>query len=155
MHPIDQRLADLGIVLPEPAAPLAAYLGHVAHGGIVTVSGQLPLEGGAPALIGRLGDAVSVEDGTRCARLCAINVLAQLRAALEGDWSRLERCIRLGGFVAATPDFAQHPAVINGASELMVEALGDKGAHARAAVGVASLPLGVPVEVEATFAIRA
>ena len=154
MHPIARRLADLGIALPEPAAPLAAYVGHVAHRDLVTVSGQLPLENGAPAMTGRLGDGVSVEDGVRCARLCAINALAQLRAALDGDWDRLERCIRLGGFVAATPDFTQHPAVINGASELMVEALGEGGAHARAAVGVASLPLGVPVEVEATFAIR-
>ena len=154
MHRIDKRLADLGIQLPEPAAPLAAYVGHVVHGGLVTVSGQLPLENGAPAMTGRLGDGVGEEDGARCARLCAINVLAQLRAALEGDWDRLERCVRLGGFVAATPDFTQHPAVINGASELMVDVLGERGAHARAAVGVASLPLGVPVEVEATFATR-
>ena len=154
MHPIDQRLADLGLVLPEPTAPLAAYVGHVVQGGLVTVSGQLPLENGAPAMTGRLGDGVGVEDGARCARLCAINVLAQLRAAIGGDWDRLERCVRLGGFVAAAPDFTQHPAVVNGASELMVDVLGERGAHARAAVGVASLPLGVPVEVEGTFALR-
>ena len=154
MHAIDARLDELGIALPEPAAPLAAYVGHVVHAGIVTVSGQLPLEGGAPAATGRLGDTIDVERGAHCARLCAVNLLAQLRAACGGDWNRLDRCIRLGGFVAATPEFTQHPAVVNGASELMVEVLGERGAHARAAVGVASLPLGVPVEVEATFALR-
>ena len=154
MHPIDQRLADSGITLPEPAAPLAAYVGHVVHGGIVTVSGQLPLVDGAVAVTGRLGDDVSVEDGARAARLCAINLLAQVRAACGGEWDRLDRAIRLGGFVAATAEFTEHPAVINGASQLVADALGERGTHARAAVGVASLPLGAAVEVEGTFALR-
>ena len=154
MHAIDRRLADLGIELPEPAAPLAAYVGRVVHGGIVTVSGQLPLVDGAVAVTGRLGDDVSVEDGARAARLCAINLLAQVRAACGGEWDRLDRAIRLGGFVAATAEFTEHPAVINGASQLVADALGERGAHARAAVGVASLPLGAAVEVEGTFALR-
>ena len=153
-HAIDRRLAELGISLPEPAAPLAAYVGFVVTGGTVVVSGQLPLEGGSPRARGRLGDAISVEEGAACARACAVNVLAQLRSAIEGDWDRLDRCVRLGGFCASTPEFTDHPAVVNGASELMVEVLGERGAHARAAVGVAALPLGVPVEVEATFALR-
>lgn len=155
MHPIDRRLADLGVTLPEPAAPLAAYVGHVVHAGLCTVSGQLPIENGEVTLKGRLGEGVSVEEGAAAARLCAINVLAQVRAACAGDWDRLERCVRLGGFVAAAPDFADHPAVVNGASQLVADALGERGAHARAAVGVASLPLGAAVEVEGTFALRA
>ena len=153
MHAIDRRLADLGIALPEPAAPLAAYVGHVVQGGACTVSGQLPLEGGKLAVAGRLGDTVTLEEGVRAARLCTVNLLAQVRAACGGDWSRLDRCIRLGGFVAATPDFTDHPAVINGASQLVADVLGEAGAHARAAVGVASLPLGAAVEVEGAFAL--
>ena len=144
----------MGIELPEPSAPLAAYVGHVVHAGTVTVSGQLPLRDGQPAYRGVLGENVTIEEGYDAARLCAIGVLAQLRVAVGGDWERLERAIRLGGFVAATPSFEAHPKVINGASELIAAVLGERGAHARAAVGVASLPLGVPVEVEATFALR-
>ena len=154
MATIPDRLQELGIELPEPAAPLAAYVGYVVHGGIVTISGQLPLRDGKPAYQGLLGENVTIEDGAAAARLCAINVLAQLRSAVSGDWDRVERCIRLGGFVAAVSVFEAHPKVVNGASELIADVLGERGAHARAAVGVASLPLGVPVEVEATFAIR-
>ena len=154
MSTIQSRLDALGITLPEPVAPLAAYVGFVRHGDLVFVSGQVPVEGGEPIMTGLLGDTVSLEDGQRCARLCAINLLSQLRVACEGDLERTQACVRLGGFVAATPAFTQHPQVINGASELIGEVLGERGAHARAAVGVASLPRGVPVEVEGLFAIR-
>ena len=153
MNDVAARLDELGIVLPEPAVPLAAYVGFVRHGDLVFVSGQLPLEGGAPLMTGLLGAGVSIEDGQRCARQCTINILAQLRIACDGDWSLVRRCVRLGGFVASTADFTNHPKVVNGASELIGDVFGEKGAHARAAVGVSSLPLGVPVEVDATFAL--
>ena len=154
MSAIQQRLDDLGIVLPEPVAPLASYVGFVRQGDLLFVSGQVPVENGEPIMTGLLGGGVSLEDGQRCARLCAINLLAQLRVACDGDWERVERCVRLGGFVASTPDFTQHPQVINGASDLIGEVLEERGAHARAAVGCASLPRGVPVEVEGLFALR-
>ena len=150
---VEERLAALGIGLPEPASPLAAYVGRVEAAGLLVVSGQLPLVDGKVLMTGRLGDGVSVEDGARCARACAVQILAQAKVAVNGDWSRLARCVRLGGFVASTPDFTEHPKVVNGASELIAEILGERGAHARAAVGVAALPLGVPVEVEAMFAL--
>ena len=154
MHAIERRLANLGITLPEPTAPLAAYVGHVVHGGLCTVSGQLPLAGGKVSVTGRLGDTVTMEEGLAAARLCAINLLAQVRVACGADWDRLDRCIRLGGFVAATPEFTGHPAVVNGASKLIADVLAERGAHARAAVGVTSLPLGAAVEVEGLFALR-
>jgi enamine deaminase RidA (YjgF/YER057c/UK114 family) len=154
MSTIESRLSDMGITIPQPAAPLAAYVGHVVHNGIVIVSGQLPLVDGALSQTGLLGAGVSVEEGAAAAKVCAINILAQVKIACGGDLERIERCIRLGGFVASTPDFTDHPKVINGASEFMGEVLAEKGAHARAAVGVAALPLNASVEVEATFAIR-
>ena len=153
MSTIETRLADMGITIPEPPAPLAAYVGHVVHNNIVTVSGQLPLAGGALSQTGLLGAGVSVEEGAAAAQICAINILAQIKVACGGDFERIVRCIRLGGFVASTPDFTDHPKVINGASEFMGAILGDKGVHARAAVGVAALPMNASVEVEATFAI--
>ena len=154
MSTIEKRLSDMGIAIPDPAAPLAAYVGHVVHNGIVTVSGQLPLVGGVLSQTGLLGAGVSVEQGAAAAQICAINILAQVKIACGGDLERIECCIRLGGFVASTPGFTDHPKVINGASEFMGAVLGNKGAHARAAVGVAALPLNASVEVEATFAIR-
>ena len=154
MSDVARRLEELGIELPEPSAPLAAYVGYVAFDGMVTVSGQLPLRDGKPAYKGILGESITLDEGYDAARLCAIGVLAQLRTAVDGDWSRVRRAIRIGGFVAATSTFEAHPKIVNGASELIAEVLGDRGGHARAAVGVASLPLGVPVEVEATFAVR-
>lgn len=154
MSEIETRLSEMGIVIPEPAAPLAAYVGHVVHNGIVTVSGQLPLLDGALTKTGLLGDTVSTEEGADAARQCAINVLAQVKVACGGDLERIVQCIRLGGFVASTPDYTDHPKVINGASEFIGQVLGDRGAHARAAVGVAALPLNACVEVEGTFAIK-
>ena len=150
---VESRLSQLGITIPEPAAPVASYVGHVVHNGLVFVSGQLPLDNGVLTQTGLLGAGVSIEEAAAAARICAINILAQVKVACDGDLERIERCIRLGGFVASTPDFTDHPKVVNGASDLMAEVLGDKGAHARAAVGVAALPLNASVEVEATFAI--
>jgi len=152
---IDERLAEMGITLPNAPAPAANYVPYVVSGLLVFVSGQLPMVNGECAHSGLLGRDVDLEHGVEAARTCAINILAQLKAACNGDLSKVVRCVRLGGFVAATPDFEQHPAVINGASDLIAEALGEAGAHARAAVGVASLPFGVPVEVEAVFEILA
>ncbi|MGE0338991.1 MAG: RidA family protein [Xanthobacteraceae bacterium] len=149
---IELRLQKLGIELPKPAAPVANYVGAVVAGSLLVVSGQLPLGPEGIAIKGKLGDGVSEAQGKEAARLCAINVLAQARAAL-GDLSRIRRCIRLGGFVNAVPDYQAIPQIINGASDLMVEVLGDAGRHARYAVGVAQLPLDVPVEVEAMFEI--
>ena len=154
MSSIEARLSEMGIVIPEPAATVASYVGHVVHNGVVTVSGQLPLENGALSQTGLLGAGVSIEEGAAAARVCAINILAQIKVACGGDLERIVRCIRLGGFVASTPDFTDHPKVINGASDFMGEVLGERGAHARAAVGVAALPLNASVEVEATFAIK-
>ena len=154
MSTIESRLAHMGIVIPEPPAPLAAYVGHVVHSGIVTVSGQLPLVDGAVSTTGRLGDDVDIDDAVTAARVCAINLLAQVKVACDGDLERIVQCIRLGGFVASTPDFTDHPKVINGASEFMGAILGERGAHARAAVGVAALPLNACVEIEGTFAIK-
>ena len=154
MSTIESRLAEMGITIPEPAAPVASYIGHVVHNGLVIISGQLPLSAGALTQTGLLGAGVSIEEGAAAARICAINILSQVKVACGGDLERIERCIRLGGFVASTADFTDHPKVINGASDFMGEVLGEKGAHARAAVGVAALPLNASVEVEATFAIR-
>ena len=152
---IEERLVDLGVTLPDAPAPAANYVPYVVSGLLVFISGQLPMVNGECEHRGALGRDVDLEHGVEAARVCAINVLSQLKAACNGDLSQVVRCVRLGGFVAATPDFEQHPAVINGASDLIAEALGDAGAHARAAVGVASLPFGVPVEVEAVFEIVA
>ena len=148
------RLAALGIVLPVAAAPLANYVPFRISGSQLFISGQLPVEGGAPKYSGIVGDQVSTGDAAQAARLCAINILAQASAALDGDLERIAACIRLGIFVAATAAFTEHPKVANGASDLIVGVLGDAGRHARFAVGVASLPLGVSVEVDATFEIR-
>lgn len=153
MASLDTRLKELDIVIPDAAPPVGNYLGWTRSGGIVYVSGQLPLEGGGIAVKGRLGEDLGVEDGYRAARLCGLNLLAQLRAACEGDLGRLRRVLRLGGFVCVSPGFVDAPKCINGASDLMVEVFGDAGRHARFAVGVATLPGGAAVEVDATFEI--
>ncbi len=150
---IEERLAELGVTLPDAPAAAANYVPYVVSGSLVFISGQLPMENSECEHRGLLGRDVDLEHGVAAARVCAINILSQLRSACDGDLSKVVRCVRLGGFVAATADFEQHPAVINGASDLIAEALGDAGQHARAAVGVSSLPFGVPVEVEAVFEI--
>jgi enamine deaminase RidA (YjgF/YER057c/UK114 family) len=144
----EERLQELGVSLPAPAVPVAAYVPCVRTGSLVYVSGQVPVLDGKPSHLGHLGDNVDLEDGRAAARTCAVNVLAALKAEL-GELSRVRRVVKVTGFVASTPDFTDHPKVINAASELFGDAFGDAGRHARAAIGVASLPLGVPVEVEA------
>lgn len=150
---IADRLADLGITLPEPAPPVASYVPAVAAGGMLHVSGQLPFIDGA-LVTGRLGEDVSVERGTAAARACATMIIAQARAALDGSLARVERVVKLGVFINSTADFTDQPKVANGASELLVEIFGDAGRHARSAVGVAALPLGAAVEVDAVLQLR-
>lgn len=151
---IEDRLREMGLSLPEPAAPLAAYVPFVRAGDLLHVSGQIARDAGGGVLRGLLGKDMDATAGAEAARSCALQLLAQLRAACEGDWGRLLRVVKLTGFVASTPDFTDHPAVVNGASELMVALLGDAGRHARSAVGVAALPLGAAVEVEGVFLLR-
>jgi len=150
---IDARLAELGIDVPEAATPVANYVGYVQTGNLVFVSGQVTLKDGSPQYLGKLGDSISLEDGQAAARLCAINIIAQVRAACGGDLDRVQRVVKLTGFVNSTPDFTDQPKVVNGASDLMVEVFGDKGRHARAAVSAGALPIGVAVEVEAVVEI--
>lgn len=144
---IDRKLAELGLSLPAAAAPVAAYVPTVLSGGLLHVSGQLPFRDGA-VVTGRLGDGVSLEDGQDAARRCALMLVAQVKAAL-GDLARVRRIVKLGVFVNSHADFTDQPKVANGASELMVALFGDAGKHARSAVGVAALPLGAAVEVDA------
>ncbi|MGK9235949.1 RidA family protein [Inquilinus limosus] len=150
---IEARLQEKGITLPAVAAPAANYVPSVISGNMLYVSGQVPFVDGKISHTGKLGAEFTVEDGYACARICAINILAAAKAAL-GDLDRVVRVVKLGGFVNSTPDFTDQPKVVNGASDLMAEAFGDAGKHARAAVGVAQLPLGCAVEVEAVFEIR-
>lgn len=149
---IEARLKALDLVLPEAKAAIGTYVPFVHLDGQLLISGQLPMKDGALAVAGTLGDGVEVAQGQEAARLCALNILAQAKAAL-GDLDRIVQLLRLNGFVSATPGFADHPKVINGASDLMVEILGDKGRHTRIAVGCASLPLNAAVEIDAVFAI--
>ncbi|PKU24205.1 RidA family protein [Telmatospirillum siberiense] len=148
MGKIDTRLAELGITLPVAAAPAANYVPFVLNGNQLILSGQLPFQDGKLIHLGHLGDKLTVEEGYQAARLCGINLIAQIKAAV-GDLDRVRRILRLGGFVASTATFADQPKVINGASDLMVEVFGDAGRHARSAVGVPALPLGVAVEIDA------
>ncbi len=150
---IDKRLLELDIELPEAAAPAANYVPYVITGNQVFISGQVTIWNGEFRHIGRLGAGVEVDEGYTAARLCALNLIAQLKAACGGDLDRVVRCVKLGGFVNSTPDFTDQPKVINGASDLMVEVFGDKGRHARFAVGAPTLPLGVSVEVDGVFEI--
>ena len=151
----DDRLAALGVVLPSPAASIANYLPFVVSGSLLAVSGQLPIGPSGtldPAHTGKLGVEVSSKAGQAAARLCAINILAQAKAAL-GDLDRISRCIRVGGFINMAPGVVKLAGVLNGASDFMVEVLGDKGRHARSTAGVAGLPLNSAVEIEALFEI--
>jgi len=150
---VEAKLAELGLTLPEPAAPVAAYVPVVVANGLAHVSGQVSMQDGV-LIRGRLGEDVSLTLGIEAARACGLMILAQLKAAL-GDLSRVERVVKLGAFVNSTADFVDHPKVANGASELMVAVFGEAGRHARAAVGVPSLPLGVAVEIDAVVAVRA
>lgn len=150
---VEAKLAELGLALPEPAAPVAAYVPVVVANGLAHVSGQVSMQDGV-LIRGRLGEDVSLTLGIEAARACGLMILAQLKAAL-GDLGRVERVVKLGAFVNSTADFVDHPKVANGASELMLAVFGEAGRHARAAVGVPSLPLGVAVEIDAVVAVRA
>lgn len=146
------RLAELDIELPKASTPVANYVPVVVVGNQAFVSGQVPAWNGEFKYIGQLGKEFQIEDGQRAARLCGLNILAQLQANL-GDLDRVERCVKLNVFVSSAPSFVDQPKVANGASDLMVEVFGDAGRHARSAVGVAQLPLGVSVEIDAIFAV--
>ena len=151
---IDAKLAELGIELPDAPAPAANYVPFVQTGNLVVVSGQVPMVDGEIAVTGAVGDGkVTEEHALAEARKCAINLLAQVKAATGGDLDRVKRVVKLGGFVASTPGFTAQPKVINAASDLMVEVFGDKGRHARFAVGASALPLGCVVEIEGMFEI--
>lgn len=150
---VADALAAAGLVLPQPAAPVAAYVPTVLAGGLLHVSGQLPFVDGQ-LVTGRLGETVSVEQGQAAAQACGLMLLAQVKAAL-GSLDRVERVVKLGAFINSTGDFTDQPKVANGASELMVTAFGEAGKHARSAVGVPVLPLGAAVEIDAVFAVRA
>ena len=150
---VEQRLIDMGIELPKPAAPAANYIPFVITGNLIFVSGQITMLNGDLQYQGTVGDNLSVEDGYQAARICAINLIAQVKEACFGDLDRVTQVVKLGGFVNCTPDFTDQPKVINGASDLIAEAFGDNGKHARFAVGAPSLPLGVAVEVDGIFEI--
>ena len=151
---IEARLADLTIELPTPSTPAANYIPAVQVGELLFIAGQICQWNGERRFLGKLGREISVEQGQDAARLCALNILAQARDALGGDLDRILRCVRVGAFVNGTDDFTRQPHVANGASDLLVEVLGEAGRHARAAVGVNALPGGVAVEVEAVFEVR-
>lgn len=150
---VEQKLTQLGMVLPVPATPLANYIGFVRTGSQLFVSGQLCLgTDGKLVAKGKLGGGVSIEDGAKAARICAVNLLGQVKVAL-GDLDKVVRVVRLGGFINSSPDFLEGPKVMNGASDVMVEAFGDKGRHARTTIGVAVLPMDAAVEVEGLFEV--
>ena len=149
---IESRLKELGIVLPTPPAPVASYVPTAASGNLVFVSGQITSTAEGLKYVGVVGRDLSVEDGNAAARLCAVNLVAQVKAAC-GELDRVKRCVKITVFVNAAPDFTQHPEVANGASDLLVEVFGEAGKHTRAALGAGSLPRGVACEVEALFEI--
>lgn len=150
---IEEKLAELGLTLPQPAAPVAAYVPVVIAGGMAYVSGQVSMKDGQ-LIRGRLGENMTPEEGLAAAQACGLMIVAQLKAAL-GDLARIERIVKLGAFVNSTADFVDQPKIANGASELMVALFGEAGRHARSAVGVPVLPLGVAVEIDAIVAVRA
>lgn len=149
----ENRLQALGISLPAPAAPVANYVPFVRTGNLISISGQIPIVGGELAFSGIVGKDVSVEEACAAARLCAINLIAQMKAACDGDLECVVRVVKLGGFVNGVDGFGKQPVIINAASDLMVDVFGDKGRHSRSAVGVNGLPMGVPVEIDALVEI--
>jgi enamine deaminase RidA (YjgF/YER057c/UK114 family) len=149
---VEKRLSELGIALTKPAAPVANYVPFVRTGNLLMVSGQICLDSGKLVATGQLGGGVSIEDGQKAARACAVNLLAQVKVAL-GDLDKVSRVVRLGGFVNSAPGFLEGPKVMNGASDLMVEVFGDKGRHARTTVGVSALPQNAAIEVEGLFEV--
>jgi enamine deaminase RidA (YjgF/YER057c/UK114 family) len=145
------KLKELGLELPAVAAPAANYVPYVIAGKMIFVAGQIPFLNGQTMHLGRVGETMTPEKATEAAQACALNILAQVNEAVGGDWSKVKRCVKLGGFVNCTPDFTDHPTVVNGASNLIAAVMGEAGKHARFAVGAPSLPRGVAVEVDAIF----
>lgn len=150
----EQRLADLGLELPQLSKPSATYVPYVRSGNLLFVSGQVSQWNGERRFIGKLGREFTLEQGQEAAKLCALNLLAQVHHAVDGDWDRFVRCVRVGGYVNSMADFVQQPQVINGASDLLVTLFGEAGRHARTAIGVNVLPHDVAVEVDAIFEVR-
>jgi enamine deaminase RidA (YjgF/YER057c/UK114 family) len=153
MSAIETALAEKGLTLPEAVMPAANYVPYAQSGNLIYISGQLPMQDGKPQFIGKVAKDFSIEEGQECAKICGLNILAHLKVACGGDFDRVVKCVRMGIFVNAPDDFTDHPKVANGVSDMMVELFGDKGKHARFAVGVSGLPFGVAVEVDATFEI--
>jgi enamine deaminase RidA (YjgF/YER057c/UK114 family) len=151
---IDARLAELGIELPEAAAPAANYIPYVVTGKLIMVSGQIPMSGGKIKGIGKVGRDVTTADAAEIAQTCALNLIAQAKAACGGDLDKIARVVKLGGFVNCVDDYTEQPEVVNGASNLMVDVFGDAGHHSRFAVGTNALPRGVAVEVEGIFELK-
>lgn len=148
---IEEKLEEMGLSLPVAPAPAANYVPFVTVGSLLFVSGQISIDADGTLITGKLGDALDVNEGAKAARRCGLSLLAQVRAACEGDFSRLKRVVKLTGFVNSTPDFTEQPKVINGCSDFLVEVLGDAGRHSRSAVSAGALPLGVAVEIEGIF----
>ncbi len=151
---IVESLKKLGYDLPAVAAPAANYVPYAISGKHIFISGQIPFLNGQKMHVGKVGDSLTLEQGIEAAKACALNILAQADAAVGGDWGKIKRLVKLGGFVNCVPDFVDHPKVVNGASDLIVGVLGDMGKHTRFAVGAPSLPLGVAVEIEALFELN-
>lgn len=151
---VEKRLQTLNLVLPEAAKSIASYVPFQEAGKLLFISGQLPLQDGKLLLVGKCGREINLSSGQQLARQCAVNVLAQLKAACQGNWSRVLQCVKLTVFVAVDPEFTEIAQVANGASELLQAVLGEAGRHSRSAIGVASLPLNAPVEVEAVFLMQ-
>lgn len=154
MNALLNRLQELNLQLPPAAPAVANYVPAVIAGNIMVISGQLPLRDGKLVAEGLIGRDVTLEQGQECARASILNVLAQANAAVNGDWSRIKRCMRLGGFIACVPEFVTHHLVMNGASDLIVEVMGEAGRHIRTTIGVPCLPLNAAVEVEAMFELN-
>jgi enamine deaminase RidA (YjgF/YER057c/UK114 family) len=148
---VEARLARLGLTLPEAPSPAANYVPYVIARGLAFIAGQAPVRDGQYAFTGRVGSEVTVEAAQAAARLCGLNILAQVKAAVGGDWSRVRRCVRICGYVSSAPGFFEQPKVLDGCSDLMVQALGESGRHSRSALGVAALRGNVPVAVDAIF----
>ena len=150
---LEQKLEELGYELPGTPSAYANYVPYVVAGNLVFVAGQIPFLNGEAMHQGMLGADMDIDAGVEAAKACALNILAQVNDAVDGDWSRVKRCVKLGGFVASTAEFTDHPKVVNGASDLIVDVMGDAGRHARFAVGAPNLPLGCSVEIDAVFEI--
>ena len=153
MNDIEKKLSEKGISLPSVPKPAFNYIPYVLTGNLLFVSGQIPLQNDE-MIKGKLGSTIRLDKGVEAAKVCAINLLTQVKSACDGDLTRLVRVIKLTGFVNSSPDFSDHPLVINGASDFMVEVIGESGRHSRSAIGVANLPFGVAVEIEGIFEIR-